>query len=87
MFAKVGEKSCWDITPSFSVSKDNCILLLRKPLNDVGSKSFLLGAYYKPHEFDQYSLDELSKSLDMVKQTSNIWLIGDFNMPEVDCQS
>ena len=48
----------------------------------------MIGAYYKPHEFDQHSLDELSKSLDMVKQTSsNIWLMGDFIMPKVDWQS
>ena len=57
-------------------------------LNLVGSKSVLIGAYYKPHGFDQHSLDELSKSLDMVKQTSsNIWLMGDFNLPKVDWQS
>ena len=35
-------------------------------LNLVGSKSVLIGAYYKPHEFDQHSLDELSKSLNIV---------------------
>ena len=40
-------------------------------LNLVGSKSVLIGGYYKPHELDQHSLDELSKSLDMVKQTSS----------------
>ena len=34
-------------------------------LNLVGSKSVLIGAYYKPYEFDQHSLDELSKSLDI----------------------
>ena len=47
-------------------------------LNLIGSKSDLIGAYYKPHEFDQHILDELSKSLDMVQQTSsNTWLMGD----------
>lgn len=57
-------------------------------LNLVGSKSVLIGAYYKPHEYDQHSLDELSKSLDMVKLTSsNVWLTGDFNLPKVDWQS
>ena len=34
-------------------------------LNLVGSKSVSIGAYYKPYEFDQHSLDELSKSLDI----------------------
>ena len=57
-------------------------------LNLVGSKSVLIGAYYKPHEFDQHSLDEWSKSLDTVKQTSsNIWLMGDFNLPKIHWQS
>ena len=57
-------------------------------LNLTGSKSVLIGAYYKPHEFDQPSLHELSKSLDMVKQTSStIWLMSDFNLPKVDWQS
>ena len=57
-------------------------------LNLVGPKSVLIGAYYKSYEFDQHSLDELSKSLDMVKQTSStIWLMGDFNLPKVDWQS
>ena len=28
----------------------------RVQLNLVGSKSVLIGAYYKPHEFDQHSL-------------------------------
>ena len=51
-------------------------------LNLAESKSVLISSHYKPHEFDQHSLDELSKSLDMVKRTSsNIWLIGDFNLP------
>ena len=55
-------------------------------LSLAGSKSVLIGAYYKPHELD--SLDKLSKSLDMVKQTSStIWLMGDFNLPKVDWQS
>ena len=53
-------------------------------LNLVGSKSVLTGAFYKPHQFNQHNLDELSKSLDMVKQTSStIWLMGDFNLPKV----
>ena len=41
-------------------------------LNFAGSKSVLIGAHYKPHEFVQHSLDELSKSLDMVKRTFQI---------------
>ena len=35
-------------------------------LNLPGPKSVLIVAYYNPHEFDQHSLDELIKSLDIV---------------------
>ena len=57
-------------------------------LHLVGSKSVLIGAYYKPHEHDQHSFDELSKYLDFVKKTSSlIWLVGDFNLPKVDWQT
>ena len=54
-------------------------------LNLIGSKSALIGAYYKPHELDQTSFDELGKSLDLIKQSnSQIWLLGDFNLPKID---
>ena len=57
-------------------------------LHLVGSKSVLIGAYYKPHEHDQHNFDELSKSLDLVKKPfSLIWLVGDFNLPKVDWQT
>ena len=56
-------------------------------LNLLGSKSALIGAYYKPHELDEHSLTELSKSLTLVNQSnSQIWLLGDFNLPKIDWQ-
>ena len=45
--------------PEFNTDCEN----LWVQLNLVDSKSVLIGAYYKPHEFDQHSRDELSKSL------------------------
>ena len=54
-------------------------------LNLAGSKSVLIGAYYKPHETDQASFEELIKSLTLVIQTnSTVWLLWDFNLPKVD---
>ena len=54
-------------------------------LNLAGSKSVLIGAYYKPHESDQASFEELIKSLTLVNQTnSTVWLLGDFNLPKID---
>ena len=56
-------------------------------LNLLGSKSALIGAYYKPHELDEPSLTELAKSLNLVNQSnSQIWLLGDFNLPKIDWQ-
>ena len=50
-----------------------------------GSKSFLTGACYKPHEHDQHSWEEFSKSLSKAsKLNSNIWVAGDFNLPKMD---
>ena len=54
--------------------------------NLLGSKSALIGAYYKPHELDEPSLTELAKSLNLVNQSNaQIWLLGDFNLPKIDC--
>ena len=52
--------------------------------NLLGSKSALIGAYYKPHELDEPTLTELAKSLILVNQSnSQIWLLGDFNLPKI----
>ena len=54
-------------------------------LNLTGSNSVLIRAYYKPHELDQLSFEELNKSLNLVNQTnSTVWLLGDFSLPKVD---
>ena len=55
-------------------------------LNLIGSKSVLIGAYYKPHELDQASL-ELDTSLNLVKKSNpQIWLLGDFLLAKIDWQ-
>ena len=57
-------------------------------LNLAGSKSVFKGAYYKPHESDQASFEELIKSLTLVNQTnSTVWLPGDFNLPKIDWEN
>ena len=54
-------------------------------LNLTGTNSVLIRAYFKPHVLDQLSCEELNKSLTLVNQTnSTVWLLGDFNLPEVD---
>ena len=60
-------------------------------LNLAGAKSVLIGAYYKPHKADRESIasfEELKKSLTLVNQTNPaVWLLGDFNLPEIDCEN
>ena len=54
-------------------------------INLTGARPVLIGAYYKPQEHDQLSFEEFNKSLAMVQQTnSQIWLLWDFNLPQVD---
>ena len=49
------------------------------------SKSLLIGAYYKPHEHDQHSWEDFSKSLSKAhKLNCNIWVAGDFSLPNMD---
>ena len=71
---RIGQKGGWVIilvrsalsSEEKSEFNSDCENLWVKP-NLVGSKSVLIGAYFKPHELDQHGLHELSKSLDMMK--------------------
>ena len=78
-------KSSFQSHPKPEYNTDAEILWVQ--LNLIGSKSVLIGAYYKPHELDQASFLELDKSLNLVKKSnSQIWLLGDFNLPKIDWQ-
>ena len=49
-----------------------------------------VGAYYRPHTYDQLSLDELNLSLcQLDNQASNatVWLAGYFNAPSIDWET
>ena len=60
-------------------------------LNLAGAKSVLIGAYYKPHKAGPESIasfEDLKKSLTLVNQrNSAVWLLGDFNLPEIDWEN
>ena len=49
-----------------------------------GMKSTLVGSFYKPNENDPDSLQGLRDSLSKIPRSSNIWLLGDFNLPQID---
>ncbi|XP_053398333.1 uncharacterized protein LOC123552572 [Mercenaria mercenaria] len=66
--------------------KTNCNLSWAK-ITIKGAKDIYIGTYYKPHENDEDSLTELWSSLSKVPQDSTIWLLGDFNLPDIDWSS
>ena len=54
-------------------------------ISSDGQKTLHIGAFYRPHEKDELSLDELQKSLNRLGETDqNILLAGDFNLPGWD---
>jgi hypothetical protein len=54
-------------------------------INLFGSKSLLIGTYYKPHKSDHYSSSESAKSLNKARKlNSNLWTGGEFNLPKMD---
>ena len=62
----------------------DCEILWVK-LETAGAKQTYIGAFYRPHENDNPSLENLNLSLDRLKNTnSNIYLAGDFNLPGID---
>ncbi|XP_053395967.1 uncharacterized protein LOC128556067 [Mercenaria mercenaria] len=63
--------------------KTNCNITWSK-ITLTGIKNIYVGAYYKPHELDELSLSELWSSLSKIPKDSIIWLLGDFNMPDIN---
>ena len=67
----------------------NCELLWTQVALGNCNKLYI-GAYYRPHVFDQNSIDELNLSLQKLNKTTKdaeIWLIGDFNAPCIKWES
>ena len=49
-----------------------------------GVRSIYVSSFYKPHENDEKSLSELWKSIKKIPSNSMTWILGDFNMPDID---
>ena len=100
LFANLTQMSVFKSCVSYRTqgqSKNNCLFRYKNALtiwtlhsyivNDdlFGSKSLLIGAYYKPHELYQHSWEEFSKSLSKARKLNcNIWVPGDVNLPNMD---
>ena len=54
-----------------------------------GSKDVSIGAFYRSPQFgDTYDyINELRESINTIKRANNehIWLAGDFNLPDIEC--
>jgi len=50
----------------------------------TGIKDIYVSLFYNPHEHDEYSLKELLSSVEKIPQNSHIWILGDFNLPDMN---
>ena len=81
VFIAVSDKYIFSHQPQLETE---CELLWIK-LETTGNKSTCIGAFYRPHENDVNSLENLNSSLNRLKNTnSNIYIAGDFNLPGID---
>jgi len=63
--------------------KTDCNIIWSK--NSItGIKYIYVSSLYKPHEHDEHSLKELWSSVEKIPQNSYIWILGDFNPPNMN---
>ena len=53
----------------------------------TGLSPVYIGAYYRPPTSDVDYAKELDASLSKIPPNANIWLLGDFNLPDVDWET
>ena len=69
--------------------KTNCEIVWAQ-INLPSYNKLFVGAFYRPHIYDQFSLDELNLSLCQLDNKGNnttVWLAGDFNAPSIDWET
>ena len=52
-----------------------------------GRKPMYVGAFYRPETTNTDYLRELDKSLVNIPKSASIWLLGDFNLPDIDWET
>ena len=49
-----------------------------------GCKALYIASYYRPHEDDSHSFEELKKSIEMASQLKgDFWVLGNLNFPKL----
>ena len=80
----------------FIATKLDLVALLREDLSHPNSELLwvqlqchgggrtIIGAFYRSQQTDEAYLETLRSSLEKIPVYDNIWLLGDFNLPDVD---
>ena len=63
---------------------DNDSELLWIQLSTSNSSSVFIGAFYRPPSSDEVYVENLRASQEKIPVQDNVWLLGDFNLPNVD---
>jgi len=76
------------VTKNFSSEKQpelntDCNIIWSK-FSITGIKDIYVSSFYKPHEHNGHSLKELWSSVEKIPQNSHIWILGDFNLPDMN---
>ena len=61
--------------------------IVRVTIQIKGLKPLFVGSFYRPHSNDIDYFREIQKSLEKIPNHSYIWLLGDFNLPDIDWPS
>ena len=80
----------------FIATKLDLVALLREDLSHLNSELLwvqlqchgggrtIIGAFYRSQQTDEDYIETLRSSLEKIPVHDNIWLLGDFNLPDVD---
>ena len=61
--------------------------LLWIELSVEDSKPTLIGVFYRPQSTDENYIENIRTSLENIPIQNNVWLLGDFNLPDVKWES
>ena len=62
-----------------------CLMMIVKSYgSSFQSWPVFIGAFYRPPSSDEAYVEKIRTSLDKIPVLHNIWLLGDFNLPDID---
>ena len=70
------------VTPADELSADAEIIWIKAQIQ--GCRTLYIGSFYRPPNSNIDYLQSLDESLSKIDPSKNIWLAGDFNLPDID---